>query len=93
MTQALLERGWRVVGTSRTRCFWGFVPVVLELRTEDTVAEPETVQRKARSLQVAIKEVVGFRVLLAYSLFGDGIPRRLLLRVSLEKPISVPLRF
>jgi hypothetical protein len=32
-------------------------------------------------------------VLLTRSLFGDGIPHRLLLRVSLAKPTSAPLRF
>jgi hypothetical protein len=40
-----------------------------------------------------IKEVVGIHVLLTRSLFGGGIPRRLLLRVSLAKSTSVPLRF
>ena len=44
-------------------------------------------------LQEVTKEVVGIHVLLTRSLFGDGIPRRLLLRVSLAKPTSAPLRF
>jgi hypothetical protein len=39
------------------------------------------------------KEVAGIHVLLTRSLFGDGIPRRSLLRVSLAKPTSAPLRF
>jgi hypothetical protein len=69
------------------------VPVVAGLRTKDTVPEPETVQRKARSLQAAIKEVAGIHVLLVHSLFGDDIPRKLLLRVSAAKPPSAPLRF
>jgi len=43
-------------------------------------------------LQEIIKEVVGIHVLLPHSLFGDDIPRRLLLRVSLAKPTSAPLR-
>ena len=38
------------------------------------------------------KEVVGIHDVLTRSLFGDGIPRRLLLRVSLAKPTSAPLR-
>jgi hypothetical protein len=48
---------------------------------------------KDRALQSLVKEVVGIRVLLIRSLFGGGIPRRLLLRVSLAKPTSAPLRF
>jgi hypothetical protein len=47
----------------------------------------------AGKLQEIIKEVVGIHVLLTRSLFGDGILRRLLLRVSLGKPISAPSRF
>ena len=39
------------------------------------------------------KEVVGIHVLLTRSLFDDGILRRLLLRVSLAKPIFAALRF
>src|ERR1700746_3276099 len=39
------------------------------------------------------KEVVGIRVLLIRPLFGGGIPRRLLQRVSLAKLTSAPLRF
>jgi len=44
-------------------------------------------------LQETTKEVVGIRTLLTHSLFGDGILRKLLLRVSLAKPTSAPLRF
>jgi hypothetical protein len=44
------------------------------------------------SLQV-MKEIVGIHALPIRSLFGDGIPRRLLRRVSPAKPTSVPLRF
>src|SRR6516225_4967031 len=44
-------------------------------------------------LRGASKEVVGIQVLLTRSLFGDGIPRRVLLRVSLAKPTSASLRF
>ena len=36
---------------------------------------------------------VGIHVLMTGSLFGDDIPRRLLLRVSLPKSTSAPLRF
>ena len=43
--------------------------------------------------QAVTKEAVGIHVLLTRSLFGDGIPRRLLRRVSLAKPTSAPLRF
>ena len=39
------------------------------------------------------KEAVGIHVLLTHSLFGDGILRRLLRRVSPAKPTSAPLRF
>ena len=40
-----------------------------------------------------LKEAVGIHVLLRRSLFGDGILRRLLPRVSLAKPTSAPLPF
>jgi hypothetical protein len=40
-----------------------------------------------------IKEGFGIHVLLTHSLFDGGIPRRLLLRVSLAKPPSAPVRF
>ena len=50
-------------------------------------------RRLAISLQEVSKEVVGIRVLLTRSLFDGGIPRRLLLRVFLEKPTSAHLRF
>jgi hypothetical protein len=69
------------------------VPVVVGLQTEDTVPEPETVQRCGGTLQAAIKAVAGIHVLLTHSLFGGGTPRRFLLRVSLAKPTSAPLRF
>jgi hypothetical protein len=38
------------------------------------------------------KEVVGIHVLLTRLLFGDSIPRRLLLRVSPVKSTSAPVR-
>jgi len=47
----------------------------------------------AQKQQEITKEVAGIHVLLTRSLFGDGIPRRLLLRVSRAKPTSAPLRF
>ena len=47
----------------------------------------------AQKQQEITKEVVGIRVLLTRSLFGDGIPRRLFRPVSLAKPTSAPLRF
>jgi hypothetical protein len=37
-------------------------------------------------IRSGVKEVVGIHVLLTRSPFGDGIPRRLPLRVSLAKP-------
>ena len=43
-------------------------------------------------MQEITREVVGIHVLLTRSLFGDGILRRLLLRVSLAKPTSAVLR-
>jgi hypothetical protein len=42
-------------------------------------------------LQEITKEVVEIHVLLTRSLFGAGILRRLLLRVSLAKPLSAAL--
>ena len=51
------------------------------------------VETKARELQEVTKEVVGTHVLPIRSLFFGGILRRLLLRVSLAKPTSAPLRF
>jgi hypothetical protein len=46
-----------------------------------------------KGMQQVSKEAVGFRSLLTRSLFGDGIPRRLPLHVSLAKSTSAPLRF
>jgi hypothetical protein len=40
-----------------------------------------------------IREVIGIHVLLIRSLFACDIPRRFLLRVSLAKPTSAPVRF
>jgi len=40
-----------------------------------------------------IKEATGIPVLRTRALFGDGIPRRLLLRVSPAKPTSAALQF
>jgi len=47
----------------------------------------------AQKQQEITKEVVGIHVLLTRSLFGGGIPRKLLLRVSPAKPTSAVLRF
>ena len=47
----------------------------------------------AQKQQEITKEVAGIHVLLSRSLFGDGIPRKLLLRVSLAKPTSALLLF
>jgi hypothetical protein len=44
-------------------------------------------------LQEVTKELGGIHALPTRSLAGDGIPRRLLLRVSLAKSTSAPLRF
>jgi hypothetical protein len=56
-------------------------------------AELPTTKPRDSELQEITKEVVGVHVLLTGSLFGDDILRRLLLRVSLGKSTSVPLRF
>jgi hypothetical protein len=53
----------------------------------------ESGSAKGRALQAVTKEVVGIHVLPSRSLFGDGIPRRLPLRVSPEKPTSAALQF
>jgi hypothetical protein len=45
---------------------------------------------KGSQQQAIIKEVGGIHVLVTRSLFGGGIPRRLLLHVSLAKPTSAP---
>jgi len=51
-------------------------------------------QRGQRFLcEELVKEVIGIHVLLTRLIFGDGIPRRLLRRVSLAKPISAPSRW
>jgi hypothetical protein len=44
-------------------------------------------------LQEITKVPVGFHALLTGSLFGGGIPHRLLLRVSPAKWTSAPLQF
>jgi hypothetical protein len=46
------------------------------LRHRGFDAKPETVQQKARSLQEASKEIVGFHVFLTRLFFGGGILRR-----------------
>src|SRR5215469_16127475 len=48
---------------------------------------------RVSALRAVTKEVVGIRVLLSRPLFGGGTLRRLLLRVSLGKSTSAPLRF
>ena len=49
--------------------------------------------RRGDPRKAVTKEVVGIHVLLTRSLFACDILRRLLLRVSLAKPTSAPLRF
>jgi hypothetical protein len=51
------------------------------------------ISNERRALEEVTKEAVGIHVLLTRSFFGDDIPRRSLLRVSLAKPTSAPLRF
>jgi len=51
------------------------------------------IKRRLPIFREVTKEVVGIRVLLTRLLFGDGIPRRLPLRVSLAKPTSALLLF
>jgi hypothetical protein len=84
-----VERSWRVVYLSLHKAR------TLSAVTEDqgTLAGLVCLVRgaKRRDLQEITKEVVGIHVLLTRSLFDGGIPRRLLLRVSLAKPTSAPL--
>src|ERR1700746_2293530 len=47
---------------------------------------------RERALRAVTKDVVGARALPTRSLFGDGILRRFLRRVSAAKPTSAPLR-
>ena len=58
----------------------------------DNAGLPAT-KSKGRALGRVIKEGVAIRVFLRRSLFGVGILRRFLLRVSLAKPTSAALRF
>ena len=55
-------------------------------------APTETLGTKGRALQEVTKEAVGIHVPPTRSLFACDIPRRLLQRVSLAKPTSVPVR-
>jgi len=59
----------------------------------DVYAGLPTTKPRDSALRAVTKEVVGIHILLTRSLFGDDILRRLLLRVSLAKPPSAPLRF
>ena len=61
-------------------------------RSKRSVSRALSFERKAGKLQEITKVAVGIHVLLTRSFFGDGIPRRLLLRVSPVKPTSAPLR-
>ena len=77
---------------------WGGWIVKSFMRIKDSIAfnrKRASRLRKALWLPAASlslsKEVVGIHDLLTLSLFGDGILRRLLRRVSLAKPISAPL--
>ena len=63
--------------------------VAVRVAEQTTIGQPP----KGRALQDVSKEVVGIHVLLTRLLFGGGIPSRLLLRVSVAKPTSAPLRF
>jgi hypothetical protein len=65
---------------------------LVSLRPKDTTAR-DLETRNIESLQETTKEVVGIHVLQTHSLFACGIPRRLLLPVSLAKPTSAPLQF
>jgi len=51
------------------------------------------VAERANLVPFITKEALGIHALLVRSLFGGGIPRRLLLRVSLAKPTSAPWQF
>src|SRR5271157_2019891 len=52
-----------------------------------------TTKPRDSALRAVTKEVVGIRVLLTRLLFGDGILRRLLRRVSAVNPTSAALRY
>jgi hypothetical protein len=58
----------------------------------DNAGFPTTKPRDS-ALRAITKEAAGIHVLPTRLLFGDGIPRRLLRRVSLAKPTSALLRF
>jgi hypothetical protein len=60
-------------------------------RLFDNAGLPTTKPRDS-ALRAVTKEVVGIRVLLTRLLFGDGIPRKLLRRVSAAKSTSASVR-
>jgi len=59
----------------------------------DRIRETRRFGSMLKVLRIVTKEAVGIHVPLTRSFFGDGIPRRLLLRVSLAKPTLAALRF
>ena len=74
-----------------TEAFRAFKKIYLEV--VDQLIDHLKSQEAGDSSARVSKEVIAIHALLTRSLFGDGIPRRLLLRVSLAKLTSAPLRF
>ena len=72
--------------------FRAFKKIYLEI-VDEVIDHLKNPGRLETLLLEVTKGAVGIRVPLTLSLFGDGIPRRLLLRVSLAKPTSAALRF
>jgi hypothetical protein len=72
-----------------------FAPISLAFFLSGSIASPRvrTLYFPGNALQEIIKEAVGIHDPLTRSLFGGGILRRFLRRVSLAKPTSAPLRF
>jgi hypothetical protein len=81
-------------GLDRREIAIGFLLALPFYLAPVTIKKSFLVRRtKRRELQEITKEVVGIHVLLTRLFFGGGILRMLLLRVSLAKPTSAPLRF
>jgi hypothetical protein len=68
-------------------------PLADQKESKDAERELLTVAVGRDERQEIMKEVIGVHGLPARSLFGGGILRRLLLRVSVAKPTSALLRF
>jgi hypothetical protein len=89
-------------GALHKACTWPVHRTVLNMRTgvgdgitfdQNANAARGQFGRRKGPPKAVIKEVIGIHVLLTRSLFGDGILRRLIRRVSLAESTSAPLRF